>query len=68
MATVETMTIREAVERMRALGMKISDAAVTEGLKQKVSPFGDCVISKRGSPIYTIYTRLFDEWVAQRAT
>lgn len=64
---IETMTPEEATEKLRAMGMKISPVTVRDGLEQKVFPFGYCIQSDKGRR-FTVFTRLFNEWVAERAT
>ena len=63
---IETMTVAEATEKMRAMGIKISAETLRDGIEQKVYPFGDFVCKRTGGKVYTIYTKLFDEWVKAR--
>lgn len=65
MEPIETMTVEEATQDLRARGMKISPSKIRNGLKQGVYPFGDVVIVDK-APSFTIYKRLFDMWVAER--
>lgn len=66
---IPTLTPKEAVDRLRELGMNTSETAIRDGIEQKIFPFGDCVVindgAKRGRRFY-IYEKLFDEWIAER--
>ena len=64
---IETFTIREAAAYLREHGMKISAEALSAGLEQGAYPFGICIRLER-SPVYQIFKRLLDEWIAERAT
>ena len=66
--TIETITPAEATERLRALGMKISTTTLRDGIEQGKYPFGIYIKSKSGGNVYQIYKRLFDSWIAERAT
>ena len=66
--TIETMTPAEAVEQLRAMGVRMSPETMRDGLEQGVYPFGECIRSRHGGNVYRIYKRLFDEWTAERAT
>lgn len=65
MEPIETMTVEEATENLRARGVKTSPNKIRNGLKQGVYPFGDVVMMDK-APSFTIYKRLFDMWVAER--
>lgn len=65
---IETITVTEATEVLRALGVSISVETVRRGLEQKVYPFGDYIATKEGKPVYHIYRKLLDEWILERAT
>lgn len=62
---IPTMTADEAVEAMRALGLQVGKEKLYTGVEQGVYPFADCVSLKARS--ITIYTKLFDQWVMERA-
>lgn len=64
---IETMTPEQTAQRLRELGMKVSPDKIRNGLKQGVYPFGDFVDMGK-SPAFTIYTKLFNSWVAERAS
>ena len=66
MQKVETMTPNEAACRMRAAGIPISTPTLREGLKQGVYPWGLCIETDR-SPVFQIFVRLFEQWLAERA-
>lgn len=63
---IETMTPQEAAEYLRAHGMSVSVETLRRGIQQGVYPFG-VYISGGKSPIFQIYKRLLDEWIAERA-
>lgn len=43
MNIIETMSVREAAEKLRAAGMKISAETIRLGLKDRRFPFGDYI-------------------------
>ena len=65
--TIKTLTTQEATEQLRHLGVKISTETMRNGLRQGVFPFGTYIETPNGSPVYTIYERLFHKWIAERA-
>ncbi len=65
MEAIKTMTIEEATERLRALGMKMSPSKLRNGIQQGVYPFGDAVMMDK-HPSFEIYTVLFEAWVEKR--
>lgn len=65
---IETLSPKEATEELRSMGMKISIDTLRDGIEQKVFPFGDCIQTKNGNPVYEIYRKKFDSWVAEIAT
>lgn len=68
---IPTITPKEAVDRLRALGMNTSETAIRDGIEQKIFPFGDCVLIQDGvkrTRRFYIYEKLFNEWIAQRST
>lgn len=65
---IETMTAAEATEVLRGLGMKITPTALREGLLDRRYPFGECFRTGSGSVKCTIYRRLLDAWISERAT
>lgn len=64
---IETMTAEEATERLRAMGMQISPTLLRLGLQQKIYPFGDYIATDKSCRCF-IYKKLFDQWVAERAS
>lgn len=62
---IPTMTIDETVEAMRKLGLQVGKEKLYTGAEQGIYPFADCV-SLKGRSV-TIYTKLFDQWVMERA-
>lgn len=65
---IETLTPKEAVEELRSMGMKISIDTLRDGIEQKIFPFGDCIQTKNGNPVYEIYRKKFDAWVEEIGT
>lgn len=65
--TIKTLTTQEATEQLRRLGVKISTETMRNGLRQGVFPFGTYIETPNGSPVYTIYERLFLKWIEERA-
>ena len=65
-ALIKTLSVAEATEKLRTLGLQISPDTVRQGLQQKIFPFGDYIQSKTGNPIYFVYEKLFLEWIAKR--
>ena len=64
---IETFTVRDAAAYLREHGMRISAEPLSAGLEQGVYPFGICIRLER-SPVYQIFKRLLDEWIAERET
>lgn len=64
---IETFTVRDAAAYLREHGMRISAEALSAGLEQGVYPFGICIRLER-SPVYQIFKRLLDGWIAERET
>lgn len=62
---IPTMTADETVEAMRKLGLSMGKEKLYVGAEQGIYPFADCV-SLKGRSI-TIYTKLFEQWVMERA-
>ena len=63
---IKTLTVREATERLRALGMKITVDTMYSGLQQGVFPFGQHIETKNGNPVYLVYEKLFKQWIEER--
>ena len=61
---VKTMTTKEAVDLMRQAGIKTSVERVQAGIQQGVYPWGEFI--QMAGPTYTIYSRLFFEWLEAR--
>ena len=60
-----TITVEEACQRLRDIGMKISPETIRMGLKQKVFPFGDCIVSEKSARFF-VYKKLLEDWIAKR--
>ena len=63
---IPTLSVAEATEKLRALGVKISPDTLRLGLQQGVYPFGVHIKSER-APVYQVYAKLLDAWIAERA-
>ena len=63
---IETLTVDEAVEELRELGMSITPERLRAGIHQGVFPFGTAVQLKHMT--VEIYRVLFDKWKAERAS
>lgn len=59
-----TITVKEAAERLKNLGVKTSPTKIMVGIQQGVYPFGVCIEMDKYQ--YEIYERKFDEWVSER--
>ena len=69
MPRIETMTPCELAVRMRQLGLPTSNDRLAAGIEAGVYPFAICIrIPESKHRIFEIYTKLFDKWVAERAT
>lgn len=63
---IVTLSTRQAIERLRAAGLSITDETLRNGLEQRVFPFGNVVRSSAGNPVVYIYGKLLDEWIRER--
>lgn len=59
------LTPEEAKERLRAAGMKISADTIRMGIQQKVFPFGDVILTGKHNPVYLIYRKPMEAWIAE---
>ena len=64
--SIESMTVEEATQRLRALGVKITAPTLREGIAQGQFPFGNYIKTEK-SCVCFVWTRLFTEWVSARA-
>lgn len=64
--SIESMTVEEATQRLRALGVKITASTLREGIAQGQFPFGNYIKTEK-SCVCFVWTRLFNEWVSARA-
>lgn len=64
---LETLTVRQAADRMREKGMRISPTTVADGIEQGIYPFGS-LIKREGNHNrkFIIYEVDFDRWVAEK--
>lgn len=63
---IETLTVKEAVDELRMLGMSITPDRLRAGIDQGVFPFGICIQMKDNE--YEIYRVLFEKWKAERVS
>lgn len=61
---IETMTVQQVYEEMRALGIKTTPSKIRAALDQGKYPFGISI--KMKTQECEIYRTLFDEWVEER--
>ena len=61
---IETLTVKEAVERLRELGMSITTERLAAGIHQGVFPFGSAVQLKHMT--VEIYKVPFEKWIQER--
>lgn len=59
------MTVEEAAQKMRDMGMKISAKTLREALAQDKFPFGTYIKTEK-SCVCFVYTRLFEKWAEER--
>lgn len=64
---IETVTPDEAYKILRSYGIHTSAVTLRRGIEQGVFPFGDCVQCE-SSPVFFVYKRKLDEWIAERVT
>ena len=57
MIDLAILTAQEAVEWLRAMGMKISPDTLRNGIEQNQFPFGNVVKTRDGTPRCYIYKR-----------
>ena len=67
MQIIETMTLNETVDRLRKLGVHTTARRVATALQNGQYPWGICIPGEKNN-CFEIYTKLFDEWVAERST
>lgn len=62
---IGTMTVDEAAQKMRDMGMKISAKTLREALAQDKFPFGTYIKTEK-SCVCFVWTRLFEKWAEER--
>ncbi|MCD7802554.1 MAG: hypothetical protein LUH09_06615 [Clostridiales bacterium] len=65
--TIETLSPKDTVERLRAVGIRISEATLRAGIQQGVFPFGSCVMSGDRPRWCYVYKVQLEQWIADRA-
>jgi len=72
MPRIETLTLNELASKMRELGISVSTVALSSAIEAGVYPFAigyrDPEKGPSGHRHFEIYRKLFDQWVAERAT
>lgn len=63
---IENMTVDEATQKLRKMGIKITAPTLRDGIAQGQFPFGSYIKTDKSCVCY-VWTRLFNEWVAERA-
>lgn len=63
---IETLTINEATERLRAAGLKVGSDTLSDGIEQDAYPFGICIHGD-GRRVFQIFKKLLDEWIEERS-
>lgn len=66
MTKIITLSTDAAANYLREQGMSISPTTLRLGIQQGVYPFGIC-IEAGSSPVYQIFKRLLDDWIAERS-
>lgn len=65
MMDLAILTAQEAVEWLRAMGMKISPDTLRNGIEQNQFPFGNVVKTRDGTPRCYIYKKRMLQWAAE---
>ena len=64
---IETMNLKELTVLLRSHGLRVSEMTLAAGIEQKIYPFGECVRTDSGGRRFTVYTKLVQEWINERA-
>lgn len=67
MEVIETLTVDEATEKLRSLGIRISPETLRDGIEQGQYPFAIHIKGRHGGNVYQVYRRLFDQWIKERS-
>lgn len=59
------LTVEEATEKLRALGMRISPTTLRSGMEQGRFPFGDYIKTDKSCVCY-VYAKLLERWIVER--
>lgn len=65
MSRIATLTPQDAAQYLRDRGLSISSDTLRQGIRQGVYPFG-LVIELDKSPVYQIFKKQLDAWIAER--
>ena len=65
---IETMTVEEARVRLRKAGLGMGVETLRSGIKQGVYPFGIYIETVHGNAVFQVFTKLLEEWIAERST
>lgn len=63
---IETLSVKQAVDELRALGIKTSPDKIRAGILQGAFPFGVCI--KMENFECEIYRVPFEKWIAERVS
>jgi lysophospholipase L1-like esterase len=61
------MTLNQVTQRMRKLGIKTSETRIGIAIQNGQYPWAICIPGEKNK-CYEIYTKLFEQWVDERAT
>lgn len=61
---VKTLTINEAVQKLRDAGLHFSRAKIECGILQGIYPWGEALKMKNIE--YTVYDSMLEKWIAER--
>lgn len=67
MLRIETMTLNQVVARLRELGVKTSEIRVGQAIQAGLYPWAIAIPGEKHM-CYEIYTKPFEQWIAERAT
>ena len=65
MIDLKIISVAEAAEWLRSMGMKITADTLRCGIEQKQFPFGNVVRTERDNPRCYVYSKKLLEWAAE---
>ena len=64
---IETMSVQEAVKRLRSVGIRICAQTLRDGIEQGAFPFGTCYrVRDSKRRVCRVYTRKLEEWIREK--